>query len=146
MNQNKNRFAAAALDDSDDDVAVQKTTKTQKKKEERKVTEVAKPVKVNTAKLAEGGFEVVAKDNAPKPKTQGGPRPQTAGRGRGRGGDRGPRPRPQLDAEGNPIKRKEREPFRGKPDRKEGFGSTTGGGRGRGDRKGGHGKGNWGDK
>lgn len=100
---------------------------------------------VNTNKMAEGGFEVVNKDNAPKPKTrEGGPRPQTGRGGRGRGGDRGPRPRPQLDADGNPIKRKEREPFRGNPDRKPGFGSTRGGRQG--DRKGGHGKFGTGDK
>jgi hypothetical protein len=156
---NKNRFEGAQFDDSDDEVVAQKTTKTQKKKEDRKITE--KPIKVNTTKMAEGGFEVVSKDpTAARPQTasrggRGGERGR-GGRG-GRGGDRGGRggaPRPvRMDADGNPIgagdKPRERRPFAGKP-REEAHPMDKHSGAGRGRRaenkRDGHGKGNWGDK
>jgi len=131
-NKQNNRFAAAAFDDSDDEVVVNvKQTKTQKKKEERKIeTVVAKPVKFNANKMAEGGFEVINKDGkAAQAKTDVKPA------GRGRGGNRGDRggadkaskfenTRPRTDykreSEGNEVKeRKDRQPFRGKP-REEG--------------------------
>jgi hypothetical protein len=102
--QIKNRFAAAAEDDSDDDLATQKQTKTQKKKEERKVPAAEKVVKVNSSKMAEGGFDVV--NNERKTDGQRGGR---GGRGGARGGERGGfagrgRGGPRLDADGNPIK------------------------------------------
>jgi hypothetical protein len=108
---NKNRFAGAAFDDSDDEPAKVTVTKTQKKKEERKITE--RPVKVNTSKMAEGGFEVTDAGRAPARGGRGGD--SRGGRGgRGRGGDgegrggrgRGDRPRTaavRTDADGNPI-------------------------------------------
>ena len=83
----KNRFAAAIADDSDDEV-VQTKTKTQVKKEERKITE--KLPKINTTKMAEGGFEVVDKTGgAPKTDGQRGGRggPNRGGRGAARGGE-----------------------------------------------------------
>lgn len=156
---NKNRFAGADFDDSDDDVAVQKTTKTQKKKEERKISD--KPVKVNTTKMAEGGFEVVSKDPAAKTTTEGsrggrgGRGGERGGRG-GRGGDRGGRGGrggTRRDADGNLVgagdKPRERRPFTGKA-REEGHPMDRQSGMGRGrkprEQKDGHGKGNWGDK
>jgi hypothetical protein len=108
----KNRFAGAIADDSDDDVqVVKKQTKTQAKKEERKISD--KPVKVNVSKMAEGGFNVVAKEDTSKPVTAGRPR-------------RGPRAtddKPHQSNRANAINqatgneapnRRERQPFRGK--------------------------------
>lgn len=165
----KNIFANIGADDSDDDLMEKKPlNKTQKKKEERKVD--AKPLKINANKMAEGGFEVNIKDG--KGQQRGGDRPQT-GRGRGDGGPRGrgdrghrgdrggprgrggPRPRTgvtRLDAEGNPVvelDKRPREGFQGKTrgdhpyDKHSGYGRGT---RKPAERKGGHGKGNWGDR
>lgn len=142
--------------------------KTQKKKEERKVD--AKPLKVNASKMAEGGFEVNIKDG--KAPQRGGDRPQTGrgrgdggprGRGdRGRGGDRGgprgrggARPRTgvtRLGADGEPVvelDKRPREGFQGKARGDHPYDKHSGAGRGTrkpAERKGGHGKGNWGDR
>lgn len=143
--------------------------KTQKKKEERKVD--AKPLKINANKMAEGGFEVNIKDGKGQARG-GGERPQT-GRGRGEGGPRGrgdrgnrgdrggprgrggARPRtgvPRLDAEGNPVvelDKRQREGFQGKARGDHPYDKHSGAGRGTrkpAERKGGHGKGNWGDR
>lgn len=122
----KNRFAGAIIDDSDDEV-VQHKTKTAIKKEERKVTE--KLPKINTTKMAEGGFEVVDKTGgAPKQEGQRGGRGGRGGEGRGgRGAARGGEGRADFrsvrkDADGNPIEpanKREKRPFTGKP-REEG--------------------------
>lgn len=82
----KNVFSGMA-GDSDDEFEAKPLNKTQKKKEEKKVSEIdkapqAKPVKVNEAKMAEGGFAVTGGQSR-----QGG-RPQT-GRGRGQPAGRG---------------------------------------------------------
>jgi hypothetical protein len=169
----KNVFANIGADDSDDDVVEKKPlNKTQKKKEERKVD--AKPLKINANKMAEGGFEVNIKDGKGQSRPQGdrADRPQT-GKGRGDGGPRGrgergnrgdrggprgrggPRPRTgvtRLDAEGNPVvelDKRPREGFQGKSRGDHPYDKHSGAGRGTrkpADRKGGHGKGNWGDR
>ncbi len=146
-----NRFAGADFGDSDEEV-VQKQTKTQVKKEERKVTEKRAP-RVNAKDMANGGFEVVAKDNqqartqeAPRRGGRGAARPD--GDRRGRGGRGGARP-VRLDADGNKVgagsNNRERRPFTGKP-REEGHPMDRRDGTGRGRRpvvkKDGAGKGN----
>lgn len=168
----RNVFANIGADDSDDEPIEKKPlNKTQAKKEERKVE--AKPLKINANKMAEGGFEVTmenAKDG--KGPQRGGDRPQT-GRGRGEGGPRGrgergnrgdrggprgrggPRPRTgvtRVGADGEVVvelDKRPREGFQGKTRGDHPYDKHSGAGRGTrkpADRKGGHGKGNWGDR
>jgi hypothetical protein len=148
-----NRFAAADQFDSDEDVPKQ-MNKTQVKKEERKITEKPVKVKVNAAKMEEGGFEVTQKARNPAPARGGAGAARGSDRPRGRGGNRGGRggARPvRRDDEGNLVgagsNNRERKPFTGKA-REEGHPYDRKDGTGRGRRpvkKDGHGKGNVGD-
>lgn len=157
----KNVFANMAQD-SDDELDAKPLTKTQKKKEDRKITEkepvVQKPVKVNESKMQEGGFEMTGQQAS-----RGGRRPQTGrgGRGegeRGRGGRGGGRGRGErggvmrTNEQGEQVfdpAKKEGGRFQGKPRGPHQFDKHSGAGRGTrkpDDKKGGHGKGNWGGK
>jgi plasminogen activator inhibitor 1 RNA-binding protein len=165
----KNTIFANMGDDSDDDTRAQvqqKITKTAAKKDARKVAgpkkteETADAFFAATQSAGAGGdeaFNEVQKGRQPRPATRGGAdarggrgeRGGFGGRGRGGRGGAGGRPRTaaRTDGDGNPIEQKrERKPFQGKAredahpyDRRDGTGKAN-----RGDKKGGHGKGNWG--
>lgn len=105
----KNIFAQIGADDSDDEYEAKPMTKTQKKKEEKKVVEKevqqqTKAVKINEAKMAEGGFEVTG-----KPQSRASHRLHSArgggdrgGRGRGERGGRG-RGGPRTNEQGDTV-------------------------------------------
>lgn len=169
----KNIFAAMA-DDSDDETFEPKPmTKTTKKKEERKIAEkepaAAKAPKINESKMAEGGFEVTdAKNKGRRPQTgqrgggegfrgRGRGEGGRGGRGRGEGGNRATDARPRtgvmrVNEHGEEVldpDRKQGGRFQGKPRDAHPFDKQSGRGRGTrkpDDKKGGAGRGNWGNK
>lgn len=155
-------------DDSDDDTRLQvqqKITKTAAKKDARKIAAPKKAEETadaffaatRSSAAAEGDFDQVQAGRQARPATRGGAearggRGERGGRGRGgagRGGAGGrPRTAARTDGDGNPVggERRERKPFAGKAreeahpfDRRDGTGKAR-----RGDKKDGHGKGNWG--
>lgn len=148
----KNVFSGMA-GDSDDEFEAKPLNKTQKKKEEKKVSEInktvqVKPVKVNEAKMAEGGFEVTGGQSRQ------GARPQT-GRGRGQAAGRGRGERKgvtRVGEQGETVfeaDKKQGGRFQGKPRDAHPYDRQSGAGRGTrkpDEKKGGHGRGNWGDK
>lgn len=156
----KNVFANMAAD-SDDEFEAKPMTKTKQKKEDRKITEkepvAAKPVKVDESKMVQGGF-----DNFVGGQSKRGGRPGTGrggrdgdrgGRGRGRGergGRGGGQQRLNQDGETvfDPAKR-EGGRFQGKPRDAHPYDRHSGAGRGTrkpDEKKGGHGRGNWGGR
>lgn len=156
-------------DDSDDETRAQvqqKITKTAAKKDARKIAAPKKTEETGDAFFAatqsagaggDEGFNEVQKGRQARPATRGGAdarggrgeRGGFGGRGRGGRGGAGGRPRTaaRTDGDGNPVaEKRERKPFQGKPredahpfDRRDGTGKAN-----RGDKKAGHGKGNWG--